>query len=206
MSNSLFYSLFDILNNVAIKNRETTHKDLSNNILQNTSYNEKYDELLKKTKTQASQIFSQNLYNKNITDSADTATYDRLQSTMTALSSITNKLETLQTANITALETLYTGYQTQIASYVDKLVSMMTKINSQITILSSDTVYSPMVQSLKQIFKSIRTTLVNNTKDIKKMYNTFDASNIPTLISTDVDIIANSNTAPDILARSGYIN
>lgn len=206
MSNSMFYSLFDILNNFSIQHRETTTKDVSNNILNNISYNDKYAQLLKNTKTQAAQIFSQNLYNKNIDDAKDTNTYEKLKSTMTALSSITTRLTTLQDANITALETIYTGYQSKIASYVESLISMLTKINSQITTLSADTVYSPMVQSLKQIFSSIRTTLVNNTNNIKKMYSGFDASTIPRLTSSDADIIANSNTAPDILARSGYIN
>ena len=177
MTNSMFYSLFDILNNVAIKKRETTEVP----VLNNKTYNDIYDDLLKTTKTKASTVYSQIATQKNVDSMKDTKTYENLRATMNSLQTITTKLGTLQSANITAIETLYAGYQTQIQKYVNNLITMMTTINSQITTLSTDTVYSPMIQPLQNIFRSIRNTLVNNTKTIKQLYTGFEPSKIPVL-------------------------
>ena len=146
------------------------------------------------------------LTNKQASNDSDTKDYDKLNSMLSSMSGVTTKLTTLQNANISALETLYTGYQTKIQGFVTNLVGMLTKINSQITTLSTSDKYIPLITPLSKIFTSIRNTLVTNSSVINQFYtksNPFNSSALPVLGTLPV-VPAVTNTSPDIFRKSGF--
>jgi len=133
-------------------------------------------------------------------------TYTYLNNILNTTKSVTEKLKTLQNANIASLETLYTGYQTRIQDFVNKLIGMLTTINSQITILDGSDKYKPLINPLSKIFTSIRNTLVTNASVINQIIpssNKLNTSTLP-ILTSNVVIPAVTNTAPDIFRKSGF--
>ena len=103
------------------------------------SYNNAYQTSLgtfNDYKTQNASSIMKILTNTQTSSDSDNTNYNSLNAMLTSMSNVTTKLTTLQNANISALETLYTGYQTKIQGFVANLVSMLTKIKSQITTLT----------------------------------------------------------------------
>jgi hypothetical protein len=144
--------------------------------------------------------------NLQASDDTDTKNYNALNSMLTSMTKISNKLATLQDANITALETLYAGYQTKIRDFVNKLIGMLTTINTQINTLNTTDKYKPLINPLSKIFTSIRNTLVTNASVINQIIpssNQLDTSTLPTL-NSNVTIPTVTNTAPDIFKKSGF--
>ena len=208
ITNAMFYSISDILTNIAKSMRETAPINDDKNLFVGKSYGEKYEELLKKKQTSESTFFSQQLQSTNGAGSSDDNTFNKISGTLSSLTTITSKLNILQDANIKAMETLYTGYQTQIQKYVTNLINMLNTINRQITKLSIDKVYEPLISPLTKIFTSIKNTLVTNSSLIKQIYTGFDPKNgktkIPDLIVPNSNILPNTNSAPNLFTLSGY--
>ena len=173
------------------------------------SYNNAYQTnlgTLNDYKTKNASSIMNILTNKQASNDSDTKDYDKLNSMLSSMSGVTTKLTTLQNANISALETLYTGYQTKIQGFVTNLVGMLTKINSQITTLSTSDKYIPLITPLSKIFTSIRNTLVTNSSVINQFYtksNPFNSSALPVLGTLPV-VPAVTNTSPDIFRKSGF--
>jgi hypothetical protein len=188
--------------------RETTPINDNNQLFVGKSYGEKYEDLLKNKQNSESTFFSQQLQSTNVAGSSNDNTFKKISGTLSSLTTITTKLNILQDANIKAMETLYTGYQTQIQKYVTNLINMLNTINRQITKLSIDKVYEPLISPLTKIFTSIKNTLVTNSSLIKQIYTGFDPKNgqtkIPDLTIPSANILPNTNSAPNLFTLSGY--
>ena len=142
--------------------------------------------------------------NLQASETSSTTSFDNLNNVLNSMSRVTRNLATLQNTNIKMLETLYSGYQTKIQSFVNNLISMLTTINAQITTLSGSDKYKPLINPLSKIFTSIRNTLVTNASVINQIItNKLNTSTLPTL-APDVTIPTVTNTAPDIFRKSGF--
>jgi len=187
-----FYSLSDVLNRFA-----NSYIDISSNFVKN--YNADLATFNNIKRNNAGKILT--LINPVSTD--DT-TYNSLSGLLDNMKTIVTNLNTLQSANIVAMEKVYQGYQIQIQNYVNGLVNMLNNISTQIGKLGA-TPYKSLMTPLAKIYTMVRNTLVNNVDMIHAFYTNFNKTQIPAELTVKIPTVTKAtNTAVDTFRRAGY--
>jgi len=194
LDNIFYFGLDDVLKSYYEGTNDTS--DSPNKKTINKIMNDLKDELPK---------YANKMVTNTNTDKINNDLQADIRSKLSTLSSITAKIQTIQSNQIKDLEGKYTVYQQKIQGYVNNLKKMMETISTQIGIIQvNPTSYNTMVNPLVQIFTSIKTALEKNKDFIKKVYPGYVAptTTLPNLTS---NIVSATNETPNILSRAGYI-
>jgi uncharacterized protein YukE len=133
--------------------------------------------------------------------------YLMMNNSVTSLSNTLEQINNIQQKNIEAVDKIYATYSTAMKEYLKKLLNVLNIINYQINIAYIKPSMQKMITPLKNLYKSIYDSLVNNSTFLKKFIPEYDPLTVPKIgikLDAPQDMSVKFSASSSIMKSAGY--
>ena len=133
--------------------------------------------------------------------------YLSMNNSVTLLGNTLEQINNIQQTNIEAVDKIYATYSAAMKDYLKKLLNVLNIINYQINITYIKPSMQKMIIPLKNLYKSIYNTLINNSSFLQKFIPEYDPATVPkigTKLDTPQDLSVKFGASSTIMKTGGY--
>lgn len=133
--------------------------------------------------------------------------YLSMNNSVTLLSNTLGQINTIQQKNIEAVDKIYETYSIAMKEYLKKLLNVLNIINYQINIAYIKPSMQKMITPLKNLYKSIYNSLINNSTFLRKFIPDYDPSSVPNIgikLDAPQDMSVKFGASSTIMKSAGY--